>query len=386
LSATHFDSIPASPNRTRPRVLVAMSGGVDSAVAAARIKAMGYPVLGVTMKLWDYADVGGRPDAHQGRCCSLEAIDRARRSADTLGIPYYVMDLRVPFRRTVIADFVAEYRAGRTPNPCIVCNRAIKWSSLHARARQVGAERLATGHYARVRYSSGTDRHELLRGLDPTRDQSYALHGLTQAQLAATIFPLGEALKKDVREEARALGLAAGEAPESREICFIADDDYRRFLNLELDARDRALRPGPIIDERGCTVGEHHGFVAFTVGQRRGLQVALGRPYFVRRIDPETRAVHIAPEPLLYTERTRVGSVNWVSIAPPGESIQATVKIRYQHKGAPAILTPQCAGVVEVQFDQPQRALTPGQSAVFYDGERVLGGGLIESDARPGGE
>ena len=373
-----MDSRTNSSSSNLPLVLVAMSGGVDSALAAALVKERGHPALGVTMKLWDYAEVGGQPEARDGRCCSLDTIAGARNTADRLGIPYYVMDMTVPFRATVIDDFIAEYRAGRTPNPCVVCNNKIKWDALYLRAREVGAELIATGHYARVRHNPESGRWELLRGVDATRDQSYVLYGLSQEQLAATIFPLGGLQKSDVRERARALGLPVADQPESREICFVTDDNYRRFLRDKLQPGDPAVEPGPIVDETGVTVGQHGGFADFTVGQRRGINLPLGRPYYVREIEPETRTVHIAPDSLLYTDLVIVRNVNWVSIARPEAEIEGQVKIRYQHPGAPATIRPVGPAEVQIRFRDAQRALTPGQSAVFYDGERVLGGGLVE--------
>lgn len=360
-----------------PLVLVAMSGGVDSAVAAAIVKREGHPCLGVTMKLWDYAEVGGVPEQREGRCCSLETIDGARSSADILDIPFYVMDMTAPFRKTVIDDFISEYSSGRTPNPCVVCNNKIKWMALYSRAQAVGADRIATGHYARVRYEPASGRYELLRGVDPTRDQSYVLYGLQQKQLAVTLFPLGGMLKTEVRALARELKLPVADTPESREICFVTDDNYRRFLREKMQADEPAGLPGPLVNEQGVTVGEHQGYAAFTVGQRRGINLALSEPYYVRRIDPVSRAVHIAPDSWLYADRAHLESVNWVSVAEPEEPLRATVQIRYLHGGAGATVRRTDQGEFEILFDEPQRALTPGQSAVFYDGDRVLGGGLI---------
>ncbi len=364
-----------------PLVLVAMSGGVDSAVAAACLKEAGYPLLGVTMKLWTYEQVGGDPETREGRCCSLDTIAGARNSAERLDIPFYVMDMTEPFRRTVIDNFIEEYRAGRTPNPCVVCNNRIKWSALYERAKSVGAEKLATGHYARVRFNHDTGRHELWKGCDPRRDQSYVLYGLTQEQLSATIFPLGELMKDQVRAQARALALPVADVPESREICFITDDNYRRFLREQLPADDPARTPGDVVDESGRTVGRHEGYADFTVGQRRGLGLSLGTPYYVSSIDPQQRVVHVAPDRDLYADTARVEQVNWVSVAAPQRPLSATVKIRYLHPGERAEVWPEGDGAFTVRFASPQRALTPGQSAVFYDGDRVLGGGLVSHPA-----
>lgn len=359
-----------------------MSGGVDSAVAAACLKEAGYPLVGVTMKLWDYAQVGGDPETHQGRCCSLDTIQGARNSAEMLDIPFYVMDMTEPFRRTVIDNFISEYSAGRTPNPCVVCNNRIKWSALYDRARSVGAEKLATGHYARVHYNDESGRYELWKGKDGKRDQSYVLYGLTQEQLSATLFPLGDLEKTEVRERARAWRLPVAEAPESREICFITDDNYRRFLREQLPADDASRQPGDVVNESGESVGRHDGYSDFTIGQRRGLGLALGKPYYVSKIDTERRVVHIAPERELYSEMVEVEQINWISIPPPNHPVAARVKVRYLHPGEDARIEPADVNAATVRFRSPQRALTPGQSAVFYDGDRVLGGGIVARPSR----
>ncbi len=356
------------------RVVVAMSGGVDSSVAAALLADAGCDVVGVTMKLWNYADVGGNVH-NDARCCSAEAFDDARLIAGKMGFPFYVIDLAEQFRRDVINDFISEYQAGRTPNPCVVCNTKIKWSVLEERAQMMNADFLATGHYARIEQDDQTGRYRLLRGIDTARDQSYFLWGVQADALARTIFPLGGLHKSEVRAIARDLGLRNAERPESREICFVADNDYGRFLREKAGVEGQT---GPIIDDNGKTVGRHRGVAFYTIGQRKGIG-AHGTPAYVTDVDSTTNTVRIGSDDQLYQRSFSLADSNWISHTPPakGEEIIAKAKIRYRHPPAPAVVRKVDDETV-VSFDEPQRAITPGQSAVLYDGDVVLGGGRIK--------
>jgi len=354
-------------------VLAAMSGGVDSTVAACLLASEGRPVIGVTMKLWDYSKVGG--DSHQdGRCCSLESMADARQAAVRFGFPHYVLDFQEPFFEAVISDFASEYLAGRTPNPCVQCNRFIKFRALWERARQYGAKKIATGHYARVEFSEERERFVLKKAVDLSRDQSYFLWGQTQKELAQTLFPLGNMTKAEVRQKGREMELAVADKPESREICFVPDGNYARFVSehVGVDAS------GPVIGPDGREVGEHTGIYRYTIGQRHGLGISFGRPVYVKKIDPANRTVYLAYDAELWKRAFIVRELNWVSITPPKKEIGASVRIRYLAKEKPATIVPLGDGSAEVIFDAPERAITPGQSAVFYNGDLVLGGGIIE--------
>lgn len=353
--------------RKRPRVVVAMSGGVDSAVAAGLLARQGYDVVGITMRLWTKEDPAA--PRSQRRCCSVEDTDDARAAADALGIPHYVLNMEREFGARVVDYFVEEYARGRTPNPCLACNQHVKFDALLARAEALGADYLATGHYARIERRDG--RYRLLRAADVEKDQSYVLYTLGQRELARTLFPVGTYTKPQVRALARELGLPVADKPDSADICFIPDGDYRAFLSSRL-----ALEPGPIVDETGAVVGQHRGVAAYTVGQRKGLGVALGQPRYVTALDPARNTVVIGPEEDLLARRALIEDVRWVSGEPPAGPIPLDVKIRYRTEPARALVVP-CEGGAEVRFGRPQRAVTPGQAAVFYDGDEVIGGGLI---------
>jgi len=346
------------------RVLVAMSGGVDSSVAAALLVEQGYDVVGVTMKLSDSAS----------RCCSLEDAEDARRVAERLGIRLYVANYTELFRREVIEPFADAYLAGETPIPCVACNGRLKFGHLLERARALGASRVATGHYARRAEGVAGEGWRLLRGRDPRKDQSYFLFDLDQERLDRLCFPVGAMTKEQVRERARALGLATAEKPESQEICFVPDGNYARVV--EQIRPGAAPGAGTIVDEDGVVLGDHPGIHHFTIGQRRGLGIAQGARRYVKTIDAKRNRITIAPAERIRTRGARVGRVHWISGTPPPSGAPVDVQIRYRHRAAPARVSRAAQGV-EVWFDEAVAAVTPGQAAVFYAGETVLGGGWI---------
>lgn len=358
-------------------VVVAMSGGVDSSVAAALLHEHGYRVIGITLNLWDYDSSGGNLNYNSG-CCSIDTIGDARAVCHKLGVPHYVLNLRDEFNAAVQENFIAEYFIGRTPNPCVRCNTYIKWGALLQRVEDLGAGFLATGHYCRIRLDADSNRWQLLRAVDQNKDQSYALWGVKQAALARTLFPLGGLRKPETRMLARDLGLKTSEKPESFEICFIPDNDYRRYLRHRAPERVEAMCNGEFVDMEGNALGQHQGAAFYTVGQRKKLGLAAGRPVFVTNIDATTNTITIGSHGDLLQQRFTAASVNWISEFRPPDGRKMTCKIRYRDPGAPATLWNAEESVVRVKFDEPQRAITPGQSAVFYDGDIVIGGGVID--------
>ncbi|HWI41084.1 MAG TPA: tRNA 2-thiouridine(34) synthase MnmA [Verrucomicrobiae bacterium] len=353
------------------RVVIAMSGGVDSSVAAALLCDQGYEVIGVSMQVWDYSRPwdGVEP---QRACCSLDDIHDARRVAGQLGIPFYVMNFEEEFRQLVVEDFIDEYHAGRTPNPCVRCNQRIKFALLMERIRELEADFVATGHYARIITDETGTRH-LLKGVDRGKDQSYFLFTLTQEQLSRVLFPVGEMTKEQVREVARRVGLRVAEKGESQEICFVSDDDYVRFLREEGDGRDMS---GNIVHVSGKVVGRHRGTYGYTIGQRRGLGIAWHEPLYVVAIDAGTREVIVGGRSDLSCGGLIITDLNWIT--PQLFPLRAECRIRYRHGAVPCSVEETDAGV-RVLFDDPEQGVTPGQAAVFYRGEEVLGGGWIAS-------
>ena len=367
-----------------PRTIaVAMSGGVDSSTVAAMLRAEGYNVVGLTMQLWNQRRLAGHegmPESVQGRCCSIDDVYDARRVAETIGIPYYVVNHEDRFERDVVRPFVQEYLSGRTPIPCSLCNNHLKFDQLLTVAQQIGAEAVATGHYARVEFDESSQRWLLKRPADHSKDQTYFLFGLTQEQLSRTLFPLGHMTKPEVRELARTYGLASAEKPDSQEICFVPGGDYKNFIDAYLADQGESLpdTAGELVTTDGQVIGEHTGVHNFTVGQRKGLGVATGSPLYVLQIKGDTREVIVGSGENLYSNTLRVHRTNLISVDELRQPIRVSVKIRHRHEAAAAMIEKTGADEILVTFDQPQRAITPGQAAVFYDGDLVVGGGWIQ--------
>jgi tRNA-specific 2-thiouridylase len=371
-------------------IAVAMSGGVDSSAVAALLHAQGHPLVGLTLQLWNqrrlaanYASQGLPETVPQGRCCSIDDVYDARRVAEHLGIPYYLVNAQDRFEDEVVRPFVAEYLAGRTPIPCTLCNNHLKFDQLLLTARQIGAERIATGHYARNHYDEARGRWILSRPADRSKDQTYFLFGLTQAQLSRTLFPLGEMQKPAVRDMAADHGLELAQKPDSQEICFIPGGSYSHFLKAYLAEQGRDLpdSSGDLVTTlpsgESEVVGQHEGIHSFTVGQRKGLGISSPDPLYVLKIHPDSHRVEVGSGDQLLSTHLTANRLNWVSIAAPTEPIRVSIKIRHRHEPAPATLRLTAPDTIEAIFDEPQRAITPGQSAVFYHGDEVAGGGWI---------
>ncbi len=358
-------------------VMLGMSGGVDSSVAAAVLKEKGFDVVGVTLQIWP--DMEEERKQTEGGCCSLSAVNDARRVADKLGIKYYVLNFKDIFQEKVIDYFNKEYLKGRTPNPCIACNRFVKFEAMLQKAVSMGMDYVATGHYARIGYSDDTGRFQLEKSVTAAKDQTYALYTLTQEQLSRTLFPIGDFEKDKVRLIARELELPVANKPDSQEICFVEDNDYGRYISENTDAE---IRPGWFVDRNGKKLGKHKGIIHYTVGQRKGLGISFGKPMFVVAINPEDDTVVLGDEAEVFSEGLTAADLNFISIPGLNGEMKVTAKIRYSAKEAPAVISPLPDGRVKVLFDEPQRAVTPGQSVVFYDGNAVVGGGVIEDPTK----
>lgn len=353
------------------KVVVAMSGGVDSSVAAALLKGKGYQVIGVTMQIWP-----SDKQRNFGGCCGTDAVEDAKRVAYKLGIPHYVMNFRDIFAQKVITDFCQEYSLGRTPNPCIRCNQYIKFGALLEKAKGLGADFMATGHHARIEKDEAKGIHLLKKGVDQQKDQSYFLYPVTQEQLGHILLPIGNFTKEKVREIAEELKLPVAAKPESQDICFIPDDDYPEFLKNYIP---EAAKPGVVLDEQGDVLGNHRGILFYTTGQRKGLGISAKEPLYVIAIEPERNAIVVGTKEQALGDELIASRLNWITIAKLTQSVTVKAKIRYRHREAEATIIPLDEDRVQVKFNRPQMAITPGQAVVFYDEDIVIGGGIIES-------
>ncbi|MFW5793230.1 MAG: tRNA 2-thiouridine(34) synthase MnmA [Bacteroidota bacterium] len=356
------------------RVLIAMSGGLDSSVAAYMLQQQGYDLVGITMKTWEYAP---GTNASESGCCSLDSINDARSLAVSLGFPHYVLDLRDEFSKFIVSDFVDQYLKGRTPNPCVLCNTHIKWSALLKRADELGCKYIATGHYARIKEEN--DRYFVYKAADDNKDQTYVLWGLQQDQLKRTLFPLGDYTKPDIKNIALQQGFKdIANKRESYEICFVPDDDYRGFLKEQVPGLEESVKEGVFVDIKGTVLGKHKGYPFYTIGQRKGLNIALGHPMYVKEIIPETNTIVLGEKKDLLSSKFYISGFNSMKYEKLPGPISALIKVRYKDKGTKGTLYPENNGLVRVELDSPVNAVTPGQSAVAYENNDLIGGGFIE--------